>query len=686
MKMKTVALISGGKDSCYNMIQCVAEGHEIVALANLMPADKDEMDSYMYQTVGHHAVDLYAEAMGLPLFRHIIQGVAKETGSDYVPTPQDEVEDLFILLQKVQKEIEVEAVSVGAILSNYQRVRVENVCQRLGLTSLSYLWRRDQAELLSEMIGCGVTAVLIKVASLGLDPQKHLGKTLAEMQPELLRMHTKFKLNVCGEGGEYETFTLDCPLFKKRIVLDNPEMVIHSDDAFSPVGYLNLRTAHLEDKQTDVEMSQHQRVQGLEMRRSRDVYHDLLRDGEVDMCGDVSGDMDEGLNTHVSNNDILPDEFKMCIKTAGENLWVTGVVARDNTDIQEATKAAMDQVKAAVSGVGKDWDMSKMALVCLYVQRMEDFARVNSIYKTYFRLNPPVRVCVQASLPQNIALLLDCYGSKAANRDTMHVQGISHWAPANIGPYSQAVTVDSRIFIAGQIAMVPGSLKMIQGGIAIESRLSLRHVGRVLGAQFPGCDLRHVVTVVCYITSHRYIDTARREWIRARQSCYESNDTVDCEDVVCSPSVMCVVIPYLPRDAKVEWQVTAFTPGLEVKDTSENCVCGDYTSTTRRVTSCGDIPGSSCTGYTDTKSLSLPVNMEAAVRCMCKCYRAVTSSQSPSDGCVPPLRIFYRSSQFSYAKLCQAFTTVLQEGEPVNFALVPVSDLPSSHSVFSYCQ
>ena len=29
----------------------------------------------------------------------------------------------------------------------------------------------------------------------------------------------EFELNVCGEGGEYETFTLDCPLFKKAIVM-----------------------------------------------------------------------------------------------------------------------------------------------------------------------------------------------------------------------------------------------------------------------------------------------------------------------------------------------------------------------------------------------------------------------------------------------------------------------------------
>ncbi|PON54521.1 hypothetical protein TorRG33x02_302260 [Trema orientale] len=50
--MKVVALVSGGKDSCYAMMKCLQYGHQIVALANLMPADDsvDELDSYMYQT------------------------------------------------------------------------------------------------------------------------------------------------------------------------------------------------------------------------------------------------------------------------------------------------------------------------------------------------------------------------------------------------------------------------------------------------------------------------------------------------------------------------------------------------------------------------------------------------------------------------------------------------------------
>lgn len=42
--MRVVAMVSGGKDSCYNMMQCVAEGHQIVALANLHPKDKGMCD------------------------------------------------------------------------------------------------------------------------------------------------------------------------------------------------------------------------------------------------------------------------------------------------------------------------------------------------------------------------------------------------------------------------------------------------------------------------------------------------------------------------------------------------------------------------------------------------------------------------------------------------------------------
>ena len=110
--MDVVALVSGGKDSCHNMLHCIAAGHRIVAIANMAPPQDtgvsctptsnslrfllfrspsfpsphrgaslfpDEMDSYMYQTVGHEAISLLAEAMQLPLYRGIVQGASVDT-------------------------------------------------------------------------------------------------------------------------------------------------------------------------------------------------------------------------------------------------------------------------------------------------------------------------------------------------------------------------------------------------------------------------------------------------------------------------------------------------------------------------------------------------------------------------------------------------------------------------------
>ena len=62
-----------------------------------------------------------------------------------------------------------------------------NRCQRLGLTCLAYLWRRDQSEILDEMIRYRLDAIIIKVAAMGLDT-RHLGMHLYEIQPIMHRL------------------------------------------------------------------------------------------------------------------------------------------------------------------------------------------------------------------------------------------------------------------------------------------------------------------------------------------------------------------------------------------------------------------------------------------------------------------------------------------------------------------
>lgn len=68
-------------------------------------------------------------------------------------------------------------------------------CSRLGVTSLAYLWRKSQPELLKDMIASGLEAVVIKVATLGLEPRTHLGKSIAQIYSHMLKMVRKLSKN-----------------------------------------------------------------------------------------------------------------------------------------------------------------------------------------------------------------------------------------------------------------------------------------------------------------------------------------------------------------------------------------------------------------------------------------------------------------------------------------------------------
>lgn len=231
------------------MIKCMENGHEIIALANLYPVGSaEELDSYMYQSVGHDAIVAYAECMGLPLYRRAISGRPINIEYDYTPTNDDEVEDLYQLLEEVKmNHPDIKGVSSGAIMSTYQKNRVENVCARLGLISLAYLWQQDQAQLLQNMIDSGIQAIIIKVATYGLT-DIDLGKTLQEIQPKMKELAIKYGVNVCGEGGEFESLTLDCPLFKKRLIVDKVAKFIHKESNAAQVSFLKILKWHVDHK------------------------------------------------------------------------------------------------------------------------------------------------------------------------------------------------------------------------------------------------------------------------------------------------------------------------------------------------------------------------------------------------------------------------------------------------------
>jgi len=101
---------------------------------------------------------------------------------------------------------------------------------------------------------------------------------------------------------------------------------------------------------------------------------------------------------------------------------------------------------AKLERIGLTW--TEVVFMQVFVSNMADFGVVNGAYKGFFGINPPPRACVGANLPKPYRIQVSCTAIRkdavpARPRQTLHVQGMSYWAPANIGPYSQASEVSA---------------------------------------------------------------------------------------------------------------------------------------------------------------------------------------------------------------------------------------------------
>jgi ABC transporter with metal-binding/Fe-S-binding domain ATP-binding protein len=197
--MRVAALFSGGKDSTYAAKLAEDEGNDVAYLVSIR---SNNPNSYMFHSVNQHITDLQAEAIGRQLVTAQTSGVKEE-----------ELFDLELVL----KSLKIDGVVSGAIASNYQRTRIKYICDKLGFSYLSPLWEREPLPLIREMLKEGMKIIITAVAAQGLD-QTWLGRPIEEDTVSKLKtLNDKYRVDVCGEGGEYESLVLDAPWFKKQV-------------------------------------------------------------------------------------------------------------------------------------------------------------------------------------------------------------------------------------------------------------------------------------------------------------------------------------------------------------------------------------------------------------------------------------------------------------------------------------
>ncbi|MBI5347396.1 MAG: TIGR00289 family protein [Candidatus Aenigmarchaeota archaeon] len=196
--MKLAALVSGGKDSLYAAHVMQQQGHKITQIVSMI---SENPESYMFHVPNARLVEKQAETMHIPLVQRKTKGEKEKELND---------------LKSALEGLDIDGVVTGAVASNYQKTRIDNICKELSLASIAPLWHADQELLLRKMVDDGFEIIITAVAADGLT-ENWLGRNLNDCMEELIKLSKKHRFSPIGEGGEFETLVVNCPLFKKRL-------------------------------------------------------------------------------------------------------------------------------------------------------------------------------------------------------------------------------------------------------------------------------------------------------------------------------------------------------------------------------------------------------------------------------------------------------------------------------------
>lgn len=204
--MRLACLFSGGKDSTYAVHLAKQAGHEVSILVAMEPQNTE---SFLFHVPNVKWTSLQARAMNIPLL--------------LVPTSgkkSREMVDLKHVLSELKKNSRIQGVVTGAVFSTYQASRIQKICHELDLFCFNPLWQTSPASHWHELLVSGFDIVLVSVAAQGLE-KNWLGKKIDESAlHELFALEKKYGVSSIGEGGEYESFVTDAPLFEKKIRIE----------------------------------------------------------------------------------------------------------------------------------------------------------------------------------------------------------------------------------------------------------------------------------------------------------------------------------------------------------------------------------------------------------------------------------------------------------------------------------
>ena len=203
--MSWAALTSGGKDSILSCQKAIDSGKDVQYMVTAHPQNRD---SYMFHSANLEAVPVMARVSGMEYVEIETHGRKEEELSD---------------LKNGLSALDIEGVIAGAVASEYQAQRVKTITDQLGFELFTPLWHMDTEHLLDE-VAERMDAIIVVTAAEGLD-EKFLGAHFnKDLIGRLKRVAAARRINLAGEGGEYESLTLNAPFFSRPITYTTQEI------------------------------------------------------------------------------------------------------------------------------------------------------------------------------------------------------------------------------------------------------------------------------------------------------------------------------------------------------------------------------------------------------------------------------------------------------------------------------
>ena len=195
---RAVALISGGKDSIYSLHLALWQGFDVSAVGIAVPPP----DSMVVQHENVRFAEVHARALGLPT-------IFSEAGAG----EDSEIAAIHDILHTARSKYCADWAVVGALSSDYQRMRFNYPAKDLGLKVHTPLWHVNPHNYLKNLIRDGFEFIITRVAAEGLD-RSWLGRGITkENLDDLFSLADRHSFNPVGEGGEYESFVVKTPLY-----------------------------------------------------------------------------------------------------------------------------------------------------------------------------------------------------------------------------------------------------------------------------------------------------------------------------------------------------------------------------------------------------------------------------------------------------------------------------------------